>query len=578
MKYSSERNVQVLIALLKENGIRKAVISPGATNVTFVQSLQCDSFFELYSCVDERSAAYMACGIAAECQCPVILSCTGATASRNYYPGLTEAYYRKLPILAVTSVRDEMQVGNLIDQQLDKTIQPKDLVRASFYLRSINNEDDEWDCVVKANRAILELNHHGGGPVNIRLVTTYSRNYEVDELPKVRKIERLLFDDSFPSISSYRRIGIFIGNHRPCDDRLVKAIERFCLLHNAVVFCNPCSGYEGEKRVYYGLASTQPKTDVNCSPDLLIHLGNMSTFPWPFSSCKEVWRVCEDGEVSDPLRKLTKVFEMPEYYFFEHYSKGESIECEYYKACTKTLQSIRNTIPDLPFSNTWIAQTLSKLIPSPAELHLGILNSLRVWNLCDIPLGVNVSCNEGGYGIDGCLSTAIGASFSNPQKLHFCILGDLAFFYDMNSMGNRHISSNIRVLVVNNGRGNEFRQFTNHAYLLGDAADPYIAAAGHFGNKSKSLIRLYSESLGFRYFSASNKDQFMETLSEFLSKDLEVPMLLEVFTETVDENSALYAISNILDRDINIVESIKTGAYKLLGKKTITIAKKILDK
>lgn len=46
-----------------------------------------DSWFEMYSSVDERSAAYMACGMAAESGEVVVLSCTGATASRNYVSG-----------------------------------------------------------------------------------------------------------------------------------------------------------------------------------------------------------------------------------------------------------------------------------------------------------------------------------------------------------------------------------------------------------------------------------------------------------------------------------------------------------
>ena len=95
--YTVERNVQIVIALLKANGIKRVIASPGKTNMTFVGSIQQDPFFEIYSSVDERSAAYLACGMAAETGEPVVLSCTGATASRNYMPGLTEAYYRRDP-------------------------------------------------------------------------------------------------------------------------------------------------------------------------------------------------------------------------------------------------------------------------------------------------------------------------------------------------------------------------------------------------------------------------------------------------------------------------------------------------
>ena len=103
--YTDEVNVQTLIALMKHHGVRRVVASPGTTNITFVASIQQDPFFKVYSSVDERSAAYIACGMAAETGESVALSCTGATASRNYLSGLTEAYYRKLPVLAVTATQ-----------------------------------------------------------------------------------------------------------------------------------------------------------------------------------------------------------------------------------------------------------------------------------------------------------------------------------------------------------------------------------------------------------------------------------------------------------------------------------------
>ena len=117
--YSSERSVQMLISLLKQHDIKKCVLSPGTTNLTLVASLQHDPYFELYSSVDERSAAYIACGMAAESGEPVVLSCTGATASRNYLPGLTEAYYRKLPVLAVTSTQDIDNIITLVTCVMD---------------------------------------------------------------------------------------------------------------------------------------------------------------------------------------------------------------------------------------------------------------------------------------------------------------------------------------------------------------------------------------------------------------------------------------------------------------------------
>lgn len=105
LHYSSEKNIQILISLLKKNNISRVIVSPGSANANFVISIQQDDFFEIYSCIDERSAAYMACGLAAESQQPVVICCTGATASRNYMPALTEAYYRKLPLVAITATK-----------------------------------------------------------------------------------------------------------------------------------------------------------------------------------------------------------------------------------------------------------------------------------------------------------------------------------------------------------------------------------------------------------------------------------------------------------------------------------------
>lgn len=101
--YTTESNVQIIVSLLKAHGIHLAVASTGTTNMCLVGSLQNDPYFTVYSSVDERSAAYMACGLSEQTGESVVLSCTGATASRNYYPGLTEAYYKKLPVIAITS-------------------------------------------------------------------------------------------------------------------------------------------------------------------------------------------------------------------------------------------------------------------------------------------------------------------------------------------------------------------------------------------------------------------------------------------------------------------------------------------
>ena len=135
--YTGEQNHQILISLLKQHNIKNIVVSPGIANSVFVGSIQNDDFFNKISVVDERSAAYVACGIAFETGEPVAISCTGATASRDYMPGLTEAYYSKLPILVITSSQPTNRIGHLVAQVTDRTSPPKDVAKISVEMPSV---------------------------------------------------------------------------------------------------------------------------------------------------------------------------------------------------------------------------------------------------------------------------------------------------------------------------------------------------------------------------------------------------------------------------------------------------------
>ena len=128
-------------------------------------------------------------------------------------------------------------------------------------------------------------------------------------------------------------------------------------------------------------------------------------------------------------------------------------------------------------------------------------------------------------------------------------MGDLAFFYDMNSLGNRHVGPNLRLMVVNNGCGTEFRMY-NHPCVksgFGEEIAPYMAAAGHFGNQSRELVRHYAEDLGFEYFCAGTKEEYLGHRERFLTPTVtERPMLFEVFTKPRDESEALEKIRNLV--------------------------------
>ena len=578
-KYTNERNVQIVIALLKAHGIHRVIASPGTTNMTFVVSIENDPWFQIWSSVDERSAAYLACGMAAETGEPVVISCTGATASRNYMPGLTEAYYRKLPVLAITSTRGNHKLGHLIDQQIDRRNIPNDIAMESVTIPMVKDKEDERFCEIEANKAILALKLNGGGPAHINMYTRYSHDFTVKEIPHVNAIYRhFVFDKEWPAIPQDGRIVVRVGSHANFSDEQTKAIDAFCATYDAVVCCDHTSGYRGKYEVHGQLVFGQHKWHSSLrNANLCIHIGEVSGDQFTVNA-KHTWRVSPDGELRDTFGNLRRVFMMPEIDFFNHYAKGNANYTDYLDALNKEIEDVKNEIPNLPFSNIWMAQQMHEKLPKDCEIHFGIYHSLRSWNFFKLPLGIQAKCNVGGFGIDGGVSTMIGASLSNPNKLFIGVFGDLAFFYDMNVVGNRHVGNNVRILLINNGKGNEFRNYGHPCYFLGDEADDYVAAAGHYGNKPNLLVKNYAENLGYEYITASNKEEFNNVVEKFLSSEKnDKPMLFEVFTETEDESDALETILNmVVDNKTIVKDKLKKAVKEIVGQRGIETIKKVI--
>lgn len=581
LKYTDERNVQIVVALLKAHGIHRVIVSPGATNMTFVVSIENDPWFQIWSSVDERSAAYLACGMAAETGEPVVISCTGATASRNYMPGLTEAYYRKLPVLAITSTRGNYQIGHLIDQQIDRRNLPNDIAMESVNIPMVKDKEDERFCEIEANKAILALKLNGGGPAHINLYTRYSQNCSVTEIPHVNAVYRhKLLDRNLPEIPQNGRIIIFVGAHADFSNRLTAAVDKFCATYDSVVLCDHTSGYRGKYEVHYQLVCGQQQWHSPlASAELCIHIGEVSGNQYNVYA-NHTWRVSPDGALRDTFGNLRRVFMMPEEEFFERYAENNASHTELLDAMTAEVETIKEKIPELPFSNIWMAQQMHNKLPKGCELHLGILHSLRTWNFFKLPAGIQTKCNVGGFGIDGGVSTMMGASFVHPEKLFIGVFGDLAFFYDLNVLGNRHVGNNVRILLINNGKGNEFRIYNHLCSFLGEEADLYVGAAGHYGNMSQKLVKDFSTDLGYEYLVASDKGEFKAVIDRFLTpKITDKPMLLEVFTQTEDESEALEQILNIIsDPQLVFKNTIKQTAKNILGKKGYEIARKIVHR
>lgn len=581
--YTILENARIVISLLKKHNIRHIVISPGGSNIPIVQGVQNDPFFTCYSVVDERSAMYFAIGLYLELGEPVATSCTSAQATRNYLPGLTEAFYKHVPILAITMSKHPRYLMQEYMQCPIQTSLPVDAVKHSYSLPYISNANDRAQCIRVANEAMLELTHHDLGPVQLNIEELDNETWAFNsamQLPDVRCIRRLGYGDEWDYSLNGKKIMVLIGEHRPFSHQEIEAIECFSASHNVLVYSDPISNYHGRYSLNANLlmaSMSQTVFESKYKPDILITVGGVTGdygiyFPLinlPEGSF-EHWRVNPDGNVVDTYNKLTAIYEVPVAEFFKRLSADVLSDHSYYELWADSVGHLDLDI-DIPFSNLYAAQQMHQLIPSGSRLHLAILNSLRVWSY--FPLRGDVECysNVAAFGIDGCLSTMLGQSVAS-EKLTFLVTGDLAFYYDMNALGIRHIKPNVRILLVNNNGGVEFK--------LGDLESrtevgKYISAAGHF-KSAKS----WAENNGFIYLSASGKEEFLSHTGQFVGIS-DSPILFEIFTEPALEREAnqLFRSGNAeMTRSEELKAGMKKAAKAVLGDTIVGNLKRQLRK
>ena len=537
--YSQSKNVQIVTALLKEHGINQMVISPGGTNAPFVKGVQDDPFFTCYSVVDERSALYFAIGIYLATGKPVAMCCTSAQATRNYVPGLTEAFYKHVPILAITFSKHPQYTGQDYMQAPNQTSLPVDAVRKSFSVPYVSNVHDRLHCERLVNEAILEMMHIVPAPVqlNVPMLDNELGLYTEDSLPKVKTIKRFTKND-LPNINlENKKILIVVGENRGYND---DAIINFAKSHNALIYVNQLSNMRNDYTIEGNLMLsriTQEIFDKDYCPDVLITIGGQ-TGDYPLfhklakTTCDyEHWRISAGGEIVDTYDHLTRVYECNQDDFFNNVKPSKCDGC--YIEKWKLFTNKYNTSVDLPLSNALAAQLLSSKIPENSYVNFAILNSLRVWNLFHLKNKVKCFCNVGAFGIDGGMSTFFGQSVMT-NELCYMIIGDLAFLYDMNSLSIRHIKNNARIVLVNNNGGMEFKYGCDTQSK--NSIDRYIAAADHFSNADG-----WATSNGFKYIPIKTKEDFLSNV-DVLNRHSDSPILMEIFTDDEKENIAYTSI------------------------------------
>ena len=525
-------NINIVISLLKDHNIRYIVASPGGTNIALVSAFQNDSFFRCFSVVDERSAVYFAIGLYLQTGEPIALSCTSAQATRNYIPGLTEAYYKQVPILAITMSKLPRFTYQSYMQAPNQISLPVDCVKRSYALPIVQSTSDYLESCRVSNEAILELSHNGKGPVQLNIPW---QDFEINPVDRhTQKVIRRYKSFSGHDKLKGKKIMIVAGEHRPYDYETLEAINDFCKTHDCVIYTNHLSNLHTEYAVNGNLfLSTSPFDDElkELLPDILISIGGQTgDYPFyrTFSRTQyqfEHWSINESGNVADTYDKLTSIYQMGLKDFFLSAVSSSSSSHVFLDSWRRKTSAYAYTL-DLPFSNTYVAASLHDKLPNNSVINFAILNRLRNWNL--FPLDASIKCfaNVAAFGIDGCTSMLIGESVLSDE-LHFLITGDLAFFYDLNSLGIRHIKNNVRILIVNNNGGVEFKMAGNAEQ--NKKTDQFIAAANHFKN-----AKGWAETCGFRYISASSYEEFNSCYRALLVES-SAPVVFEIFTTDIDD-------------------------------------------
>ena len=546
--YAHDSLVLEFTALLKAHGVRNIVISPGSRHYAFTRTFENDPYFRLHSVVDERSAAFFAMGLIQATGEPAATICTSGTAALNYGSALVEAAAQKLPLVAITTDRLPEFLGQMEDQMIDQNGLFDRFVRYAGNLRPIENERDRWYCNRVINEALVAAREGGGGPVHLNVPIEGHTGVQFTQLglPEVRVITRHRLEREEPDWSALadrlgrKRVLLVWGQGMRPSERSLAALTAFTESFDVAVMADHLANVHLEGCIDNPLAFLKlPAASQSAlKPDILITFGGNVVFKDEFKgflrgSDHEHWRVDPDGAIADPFRTLTDVVQCRPEHFLERIvaaRTGAPVDRSYARRMLKAAKSI--PAPSSEHGELSAIGRLMQALPEGSALHVANSAPIRMAQLHDIDPSIEVFCNRGVNGIDGCLSTAIGYA-TETVKPTFVIIGDLAFFYDMNSLWIRSLPDNLRILLLNNGGG-----AVMHVPMPAD----YSAAAGrHVSAEHSMSARGWVESLGIEYSAALTADSTVTGIGWLTDLNENGPRVLEVFSEKTADIAQLKA-------------------------------------
>jgi 2-succinyl-5-enolpyruvyl-6-hydroxy-3-cyclohexene-1-carboxylate synthase len=469
------QHIADLVEICRQKGISQLVVSPGSRNAPLVNLFKANRFFKLHSIVDERVAGFYALGISLACNEPVMLLCTSGTAVLNYAPALAEAYYRHVPLIALTADRP----GYLIDQQDNQTIRQSNIfanyIKESISLHTPLTDTYELQTQHYAIDKTINLAVSGiKGPVHINVPIEeplYSKAPK--SLSNIKCNEKTSTVISGVDLLKQKWVDsnrtIILCGQNALNDEISKTVLNLANNKKAVVLAEPISNIRGDNihsAIDRILMQIESEKSGIYKPQLLISLGGavvskrLKQWLQKFTDLDHIRLSYEEDKIDTYKNLKTNITgDVPGLLktLVESPTKNNKQYCKLWEnASMSSFKKHIEFLKDAPFSDLSVFHHLLKNLPENIVLHLGNSTPVRYAQLFQLNHFKGVFANRGVSGIDGCVSTAAGyASQSNLSNV--LIVGDLSFIYDSNALWNKNLPENLKIVVINNKGGGIFR-------------------------------------------------------------------------------------------------------------------------
>ncbi|MCB9169771.1 MAG: 2-succinyl-5-enolpyruvyl-6-hydroxy-3-cyclohexene-1-carboxylic-acid synthase [Flavobacteriales bacterium] len=478
-----------LARLCAEKGVRHAVISPGSRNAPLIIAFAGHPDMHCLRVIDERSAGFFALGMAQQLHAPVALICTSGSAVLNYAPAVAEAFYQCVPLLVITADRPE----EWIDQGEGQTIRQKDVLaphlKHSVQLpRQATDDLARWRCGLMINAAIDATLLPVPGPAQVNVPFDEPLYGRTDDHPPARRVAQALTEQfvlpemarwAITQMSSQLKVMVLVGQGI-WSDGLKRQLQRLASLPQVAVLTEATSNLDDPAFITCidrTIAGIGVKNADDLKPDLLITCGG-AVVSKRIKGLLRKWRPEQHWHIDvarrhfDTYQSLTHDFAVsPEVFFAQvadQVQGNDSIHGEAWRmVASRTRDAHDHLLKDVPFCDLQVFDLLNARIPPDSDVHLANSTPARYAQLFDRRPGIRWYGDRGTSGIDGCTSTALGAAFASGRTTTL-ITGDIAFCYDSNAFWNEHLSSKLKVIVIDNGGGNIFR------FIEGPDKDPEL--------------------------------------------------------------------------------------------------------